>query len=135
MTKNTRKITAEEVEQAHKKAMSVANDLQDFLSNKEFCFLMESINSKSLPLPQLLIKDHCDPKEGKYPTRLVVPAVAFTDNFSKIGYMEIKKILDKNRINYGSKSNIQSVDLELWGVFAGGKTDIDRNVPLKGPIS
>jgi hypothetical protein len=41
------------------------------------------INSKAIPAPKLLIKDHKEINDdGNYPTRLVLPATNFTSTFS-----------------------------------------------------
>ena len=34
------------------------------------------------------------------PTRLVIPETNFSDDFEKVGYLGLKKMLDKNKINY-----------------------------------
>ena len=70
------------------------------LSSKEAKFIDQSLDSKAVPSPKLLIKDHKEPdSNGNYPTRLVVPATNFTAAFPKVGYLGIKKILDDNGSN------------------------------------
>jgi hypothetical protein len=61
----------------------------------------------------LLIKDHKEINDdGNYPTRLVVPATNFTAAFSKLGYIGIKKIVDKAGINYTRKTIVQASHLK-----------------------
>jgi hypothetical protein len=68
------------------------NDLEELISEKELAFLDEKINSKVIPQPKILIKDHKKPDyDGNFPTRLVVPATNFTAGFPKLGYMGSKK--------------------------------------------
>eukprot|EP00957_Ditylum_brightwellii_P188018 14314084-Ditylum_brightwellii.AAC.1 len=61
-------------------------------------FLHEDIASKAIPQPQLLIKDHKElESDEEYLTWLVIPATNFTATFSKVGYMAIQQVLDRNK--------------------------------------
>ena len=83
------------------------------MSEDEYYFVKESLNSKAIPSPKLLIKDHKEINDdGNYPTRLVVPATNFTSAFSKLGYIGIKKIVDKAGINYTRKTIVQALHLQ-----------------------
>ena len=63
--------------------------------------------------PKLLKKDHKTINEkGEFPTRLVTPTTNFTATFSKIGYLGIKRYLDKGKLNYSRDSIVQASDLE-----------------------
>eukprot|EP00957_Ditylum_brightwellii_P105832 8070594-Ditylum_brightwellii.AAC.1 len=76
-------------------------------------FLREGISPKAIPQPQLLIKDNKEPESNsKYPTWLVIPTTNFTATFSKVGYMAIQKVLDKNKVNYNRFTIVQSLDLK-----------------------
>eukprot|EP00957_Ditylum_brightwellii_P117498 8961341-Ditylum_brightwellii.AAC.1 len=76
-------------------------------------FLREGIASKAIPQPQLLIKDHKEPEaNSEYPTHLVIPVTNFTATFSKVGFMAIQKVLDKNNANYNRFTIVQSLDLK-----------------------
>eukprot|EP00957_Ditylum_brightwellii_P076582 5820730-Ditylum_brightwellii.AAC.1 len=44
--------------------------------------------------------------------RLVIPATKFMAMFSKIGYLGIKKALDKNNVNYDKYMIVQYLDLD-----------------------
>ena len=44
---------------------------------------------------------------------MVVPATNFTAAFPKIGYIGIKKIFDKENVNYSRKTIIQASDLKI----------------------
>eukprot|EP00957_Ditylum_brightwellii_P067380 5115235-Ditylum_brightwellii.AAC.1 len=81
-----------EVVKIHKEAVKFANSIRDFISTDEFNFIQESLTSKAIPQPQLLVKDH-KPVEasGDFPTRLVIPATNFTAAFLKLDYLRIKK--------------------------------------------
>ena len=49
-----------------------------------------------IPSLKILIKNHKTiNKKGEFPTRLVIPATNFTATYSKIGYLGIKRYLDK----------------------------------------
>ena len=73
------------------------------MSDTERGYLSDKIQSKAIPPPKILIKDHKEkfPK-GNFPSRLVVhvPATTFTAGFSQLGYLGIKYILDSNNIKY-----------------------------------
>eukprot|EP00957_Ditylum_brightwellii_P165880 12629141-Ditylum_brightwellii.AAC.1 len=72
---------------------------------------MERLDSKAIPQSQLLIKDHKKPKQDRsFPTRLVIPATNLTLEFSKIGYMGIKKNLDEHKVNYAKYTIVQVCD-------------------------
>eukprot|EP00957_Ditylum_brightwellii_P060355 4582893-Ditylum_brightwellii.AAC.1 len=76
-------------------------------------FLREGIASKAIPQPQLLIKDHKElESDGEYPKRLVIPATNFTAALSKVGYMAIQQVLDRNKVNYNRFTIVQSSDLK-----------------------
>ena len=63
--------------------------------------------------PKLLIKNHKTiKKKGELPTRLVIPATNFTATFYKIGYLGIKRCLDKGKVNYSRDSIVQASDLK-----------------------
>eukprot|EP00957_Ditylum_brightwellii_P154230 11737092-Ditylum_brightwellii.AAC.1 len=74
---------------------------------------MENLNSRAIPEPQLLIKDHKKlQKDGHHPTRLVIPATNFAATFSKICYMAIKKIFDDNGVRYAKYTIERASDLK-----------------------
>ena len=75
------------------------------LSVKEEEFVRQSLATRAILSPKLLIKDHKTINEnGKFPTRLVIPATNFTVTFSNIGYLGIKRCLDKVKVNYSRNS-------------------------------
>ena len=55
---------------------------------------------------------------GDLPNRLVIPAINFSATFSKVGYLELKKILEKNKINYKKFTIVQASQVkEEWGIL------------------
>ena len=65
------------------------------LSKNEVGHINESLKTKAIPTPKLLIKDHKKMSiMGKFPTRLVIPATNFSATFAKIGYLGVKNILE-----------------------------------------
>ena len=79
------------------------------LSVKEEEFVRQSLATREIPSPKLLIKDHKTINEnGEFPTRLVIPATNFTATFSKIGYLGIKLCMDKVKVNYSCNSIVQT---------------------------
>jgi hypothetical protein len=96
------------------------------LSEDEYPFVKESINSKAIPAPKLLIKDHKEINDdGNYPMRLlVVPATNFTSAVSKLGYIGIKKIMDEAGINYSRKTIVQVSHLKTQIKSLGIRKDM-----------
>ena len=76
------------------------NKVKMEFSVQEENFVRQSLAMKSIPYPKLLIKDHKTiNKKGRFPESLVIPAMNFTATFSKIGYLGIKRLLDKVKVN------------------------------------
>lgn len=68
--------------------------------------------SRAIPTPKLLLKIKKPNNKCIFPTRLVVSVTNFTSAFPKIGYIDIKKLLDSNNVNYQNKIIIQASDLK-----------------------
>ena len=51
-------------------------------------------------------------QDSALPIRLVILATNFTATFSKIGYLGIKRCLDKGKVNYSRNSIVQASDLK-----------------------
>ena len=99
--------------QVSDEALELLESLEDVMSEDEYYYVKESILSKAIPSPKLLIKDHKEINDdGNYPTRLVVPATNFTSAFSKLGYIGIKKIIDGADIVYTKKTIVQASHLK-----------------------
>jgi len=94
-------------------AEKLLGELDDTLSEDERGFVKAKMETRSVPTPKLLIKDHKKKNgKGEFPTRLVVPATNFTAGFSKAGYLGIKNIFDKNGIDYSRSTIIQASQLK-----------------------
>eukprot|EP00957_Ditylum_brightwellii_P039322 2975016-Ditylum_brightwellii.AAC.1 len=101
-----------EIVRLHQDALTFALTLKELLNDDELGYLMENLNDRAIPEPQLLIKDHKKKKNGQYPMRLVIPVTNFTVIFSKIGYLGIKKIFDDNGVRYNKYTIQQAWDLK-----------------------
>ena len=87
---------------------------EDLLSANEEKFLTKSIDSRSIPTPKLIIKDHKkQDQNGDYPSRLIVPASNFISGFPRLGYLGIRRILDENKINYEKRTIVQASTLKM----------------------
>ena len=83
------------------------------LSVKEEEFVRQLLATRAILFPKVLIKDHKTINDkGGFPTRLVIPATNFTAAFSKIGYLGIKRCLDKVKVNYSRDSIVQASGLK-----------------------
>ena len=113
LLKNGKEIPRSKLIQTLDEAKELLEGLEDVMSEDEYYFVKSSLDSKAIPSPKLLIKDHKEINDdGNYPTRLVVPATNFTSAFSKLGYIGIKKIIDKAGINYTKKTIVQASHLK-----------------------
>ena len=96
-----------------KNANELLSKVSHILNDKEREYIQETIDSKAVPTPKLLIKDHKKPDpKGNFPTRLICPASNFTAGFPKIGYIGIKEIFDKEGIIYDNKTIVQASELK-----------------------
>ena len=76
-------------------------------------FVRQSIATRAIPSPKILIKYHKNiTDKGEFPTRLVIPETNFTATFSKISYLGIKRMLYKAKVKYSLVSIVQSFDLK-----------------------
>jgi len=112
ISSSTREIPRSKIIDLHKKATNIADIYKPILSKHELEFLEEGINSKAIPTPKLLIKDHKKKINGHYPTRLVIPAMNFTATFSKLGYLGLKSTLDTFKIPYNKYTIVQASNLK-----------------------
>eukprot|EP00957_Ditylum_brightwellii_P210578 15365129-Ditylum_brightwellii.AAC.1 len=92
--------------------MSYAENQKATLNAGEYGYLMEGLNSKAIPEPQLLIKNHKEKINNEFLTRLVIPATNFAATFLKLGYLQIKQIFNDNNINYAKYTITQASDLK-----------------------
>jgi hypothetical protein len=125
LLKNGKEIPRSKLVEVLDEANELLESLDDVMSEDEYSFVKESLNSKAIPSPKLLIKDHKFVNDdGTYPTRLVVPATNFTSAFSKLGYIGIKKIIDAAGINYSEKTIVQASHLKTQIESLGIKKDM-----------
>ena len=96
LQKSAKEIKRERLIELFELAQKTKLELEEILSEKELTFLSKTLDSKSIPTPKLIIKDHKNAdKNGDYPSRLIVPANNFTSVFPRLGYLGIKKSLIK----------------------------------------
>ena len=106
-------VSADKLVSIFDEAGELLDDLGDFLSDNERDFIEETLKSRAVPTPKLLIEDHKDKdEEGNYPTRLIVPASNFMAAFPKAGYLGIKALFNKNSIDYQKATIIHAGQLK-----------------------
>ena len=92
---------------------SFIQELDPYISTNEREYLKEKVQSKAIPNPKILVKDHKKPgPDGRLPTRLVVPATNFTAGFPKIGYLGIKNLFKEHDVDYRQRNIVQASDLK-----------------------
>ena len=109
------------------------------MSKNMVVHINESLKIKAIPTPKILIKDHKKlTSMGDFPTRLMIPEISFSATFAKVGYLGLKKMLEKNDTNYTELTIFQAIagkgrmgEFELENKW--GKNCINRcssNVPF-----
>ena len=101
LNKNATKSSRERIVEIFNNSNDLLKELssEELINDNEYNFLKETIDSKAIPMPKLLIKDHKNPdKDGDFPTRIVIPATNFTAGFPKLGFTGIRNIFNKNNI-------------------------------------
>ena len=137
-------VSPKDLQRIQKEGLELLATHEALLSKKEHAFVLNCLNSRAVPSPHLLIKDHkeIDPRTGRHPTRLVVPASNFASAFPQLGYTAIKKIFETHQINYASrqfphayavKQKLQSLDLnpDDCTIFSLDALDYYPSVHLK----
>ena len=74
-------------------------------SVQEENFVRQSLATRAITPPKLTIKHHKKTnRKEEFPIRLVIPGMNFTATFSEIGYLGMKRMLDKSKENYSRVS-------------------------------
>ena len=86
------------------------------MSKNMVVHINESLKIKAIPTPKILIKDHKKlTSMGDFPTRLMIPEISFSATFAKVGYLGLKKMLEKNDTNYTELTIFQASQVkEEW---------------------
>ena len=92
LTVRAQALSFAQLEQLHTDSLAFLATQESHLSKKEHAYLLECVNSRAVPTPHLLIKDHkpVSTTTGRHSTRLIIPASNFTAGFPKLGYLAIK---------------------------------------------
>jgi hypothetical protein len=107
-------VSADKLIKIHEEGNELLLKFGNTLSEKEMGFVEEMLDSRAVPTPKLLIKDHKPMNEkGEYVTRLIVPATNFAAAFPKVGYLGIKNIFDQNGIDYSGSTITQASQLKM----------------------
>ena len=97
--KDAIEILRRKLKQVYNKRMDILEEISWLMGKKEKAAVQESLNSKSIPQPQLLVKDHKLPnEEGDFPTRFLVPAKNYCSVFSQFGCKAIQTIFRKHNV-------------------------------------
>ena len=113
LDKAAKEISRERISEIFEHANETCEEYSDILNDNENNFLKSTLKTKNIPTPKLIIKDHKKPdEEGDFPSRLIVPANNFTSAFPRLGYLGIRRIFDKNNIEYESRTITQASSLK-----------------------
>jgi hypothetical protein len=105
LQKDGTEIQFKDLIQKYNEAIKMFDEYKIDLSIKERMFLEEIINSKAIPTPKILIKDHKEKLQSTnfYPTRPVIPAGSFISGFAKLAYKGIKGLFEAKKIEFDKK--------------------------------
>ena len=108
-----KKISHTDLGKVQDDALDLLSKVQPYLSNDEYYYIYNSLNSCAIPTPKLLVKDHKPLQpNGQYPTRLIVPASNFVSAFPNLGYRGIKQIFADNNVQCLPRTIIHAADLK-----------------------
>ncbi len=109
---NAKVTSKEKLGKVYNKAIKLLDNSGHFLSINEFNYIKEMINSRAVPTPKLLIKDHKKRLgNGDPAVRLVIPGRNFCASFPNVGYRGLKILLDNLGVNYSRHTIIQASDV------------------------
>ena len=113
LSKTAVKIKANKIQDKRKLLIKHLNNLELIISKNKFLAAKHQIESYTIPMPRLLVKDHKKPNDdGIHPSRLVIPAESFISGFSELGYLTIKETFKKNQIKVGKFTIAQASSLK-----------------------
>jgi len=114
LTKNAKEASREKLAEVKEQALQLLHNKVELgiFSEKEESFTKQTVESNTMSPPKRLTKDHKNPNEGHFPTRLAVLATNFTSAFPKTDQMGIKRITDNTEANQMSKTMIQASSLK-----------------------
>lgn len=109
LSKDAIEIPRTKVTEIYKRSKDLLNELELELNEKEVKMIRETIKSKCIPTPKLLLKDQKDLNtDGLFKTRFLLSAANLNAGFPKLGYTGIKKVFERNNVsfdNFGIKHN------------------------------
>ena len=83
------------------------------LSSQDEQFVQQLLAMRVILYPKLFIKDHNKiNNKGEFTTILLIPETNLTAELYKIGYLEIKGIMEKAKLNYKCVTIVQASDLK-----------------------
>lgn len=83
------------------------------MSHGEHRFLQTWIRTRKIPTLALTVKDHKPPNaDGNYPMRTIVSAHNFTQGFAKLASQGLQAIFERNSIQHGKRTILNSYDLK-----------------------
>ena len=113
LEKSAKEISRERISESFDHTNETCDKYLDVLNDNKIQFLKSTLKMKNIPTPKLIIKDNKKPdNEGDFPSRLIVPANNFTSAFPRLGYLRIRQIFDKNKVEYESHTITQASSLE-----------------------
>ena len=92
LSKKCTDVNVKYLEEVHERALALWNKYNRLMSVGESAYLENFINSRDVPVLRLIIKDHKKEKaNGRYPSRLLIPATNFTQGVAKLGFNVVRK--------------------------------------------
>jgi hypothetical protein len=105
LAERAKPISKTKLAEVHAESKLLLLKHQEEMTKGERGFLEEKLETRAIPAPKLLIKDHKKiKKDGTYPTRLIIPATNFTSGFAKIGKDGIENLFKRAGILFNNRT-------------------------------
>ena len=126
ISKKCTEVDVPYLKEVHEKAIALWTKYNGLMSAGESAYLENFINSRDVPVPRLIMKDPKKKKaNGRYPSRMLIPATNFTQGIAKFGFNIVKNVFDRNDVLYKkyiiNRAQILKSDVER----------IDRNATIE----
>ena len=107
-------ISVSKVKQFHSESLLLFDEVKDSLSKKESAMVLEGLRSCSVPVARFLIKDNKLKKKlnEDYPVQLIFPEEDYNYSYSKLGYVFIRDVLQRNCVSIDKYNIVQASSLK-----------------------
>ena len=126
ISKKCTEVDVPYLKEVHEKAIALWTKYNGLMSAGESAYLENFINSRDVPVPRIIIKDHKKRKaNGRFPSRMLIPATNFSQGAAKLGFNVLKNVFDRNGVPY------KKYTINRAQVLKNDVERLDRNAKIK----